>query len=177
MNSEDRALTSILAGKPLEKRVMVGYEGKKEKSGDKKSHLTDIMAEVRMPWFCPKCDKVMKHRNDNKMWTLFGHCFDCQIEFEHELRVTGKYEEWEEERILRNKIAMIKADIEELTEWKSNKNYEVIEPVNIDTGFVHVDNFELTEKMVEEADKAIELLNEKLEGFTNRLKELKDADE
>ena len=119
----------------------------------------------------------MKHKNDNKMWTLFGHCFDCQIEFEHELRVTGKYEEWEEERILRNKIAMIKGDIEELTEWKNNKNYQTIEPVNVDTGYVHVDNFELTDKMVKEAEDAINMLEEKLEGFTNRLNEIQDGDE
>ena len=30
---------------------MVGYEGKKQKSGDQKSRLTDIMVQVTM--FCP----------------------------------------------------------------------------------------------------------------------------
>ena len=81
MNSEDRALKNILQGKPVEKAAWVGYEGKKQKPGDQKSRLTDIMAEARMPWFCPKCDKVMKKKLDNKMWTLFGYCFDCQVDF------------------------------------------------------------------------------------------------
>ena len=62
MNSEDRALKEVLSGKTPEKRVMVGYEGKEKKQGDIKSKLTDIMAEVRMPWFCPSCKKIMKKR-------------------------------------------------------------------------------------------------------------------
>ena len=37
--------------------VQVGYEGKQENLGGqtRKSELTDTMASVRMPWFCPKC--------------------------------------------------------------------------------------------------------------------------
>ena len=105
MNSEDRALKNILQGKPVEKKVMVGYAGKKGKTGDVESHLTKIMKEVRTPWFCPKCSKVMKKKLDDKMWRLFGHCFDCQVEFEHKLRANGEYEEWEHQRVVKNKIS------------------------------------------------------------------------
>ena len=62
MNSEDRYLKDLLTGKTPEKRVMVGYEGKKEKSGDKVSRLSEIMAEARMPWFCPKCRMSSRRR-------------------------------------------------------------------------------------------------------------------
>ena len=72
MNSEDRALRDVLSGDKPKKRIMVGYEGEKKKNGDIKSKLTDIMMEVRMPWFCPKCDKIMKKRLDNKFWRLFN---------------------------------------------------------------------------------------------------------
>ena len=92
------------------------------------------MKEVRTPWFCPKCSKVMKKKLDDKMWRLFNHCFDCQIEFEHELRATGKYEEWEHQRVVRNKVALIKNDIAELVEWKNNSKTTIVEPVNVDTG-------------------------------------------
>ena len=178
LKRQNEALGNILAGRETEKRIVVGYEGKKDFQGGKtrQSELTDIMKDVRMPWFCPECKKVMKHRNDNKMWTLFKHCFDCQINFEHELRVKGKFEQWEEQRILRNKIALIKNDITELSEWKQNKSFDVVEPVNIDTGFVHIEKHELTEKMITEAEKALGLLNKKLEEFTNRLNEIKNAD-
>ena len=64
---EEKALQSILRGETPEKRVMVGYEGKKQESGDQISRMTDLMKEARMPMFCPKCDKVMKKRLDNKM--------------------------------------------------------------------------------------------------------------
>ena len=86
MNSEDRALKSILQVKPFEKRVKVCYEGKKQESCDKVSRLSKIMADARMPWFCPSCKKIMKKNLDNKMWRLYGHCFDCQIKEEHVMR-------------------------------------------------------------------------------------------
>ena len=104
---QNKVLGDLLAGREPEKRIFVGYEGKKEKKGDKKSHLTDIMTEVRMPLFCPNCSKVMKKRLDDKMWRLFGHCFDCQVEFENKLRVTGKYEVWEKKKILENKKSFL----------------------------------------------------------------------
>jgi len=62
---QNEALQSILDGGSPEERVQVGYTGKKEKSGDKISPLSDIMKEARMPWFCPSCDKVMKKRLDD----------------------------------------------------------------------------------------------------------------
>ena len=50
---QNKVLGDLLSGKTPEKRIMVGYEGKKQKSGDQKSRLTDIMAAARMPMFCP----------------------------------------------------------------------------------------------------------------------------
>jgi len=178
LKRQNEALGDILAGRETEKRVMVGYEGKKDVKGGetRQSELTDIMKDIRMPWFCPECKKVMKHRNDNKMWTLFKHCFDCQLNFEHVLRATGKFEQWEEERILRNKIALIKNDIIELTDWKQNTSFDIVEPVNVETGFVHIEKHELTGKMVSEAEKVLDILNKKLKDFVNRLNEMKNAD-
>ena len=53
----------MTTGKTAEKDyVQVGYEGKQEAFGGKtrESELTDTMVSVRMPWFCPKCNKAMK---------------------------------------------------------------------------------------------------------------------
>ena len=98
MNSEDRALKNILEGKPVEKRVMVGYEGKEKSLNGKTrtSELTEIMKGVRMPWFCPECKKIMKNqRLDGKMWRLYNHCFDCQLQIEHKMRVECTFDNWE----------------------------------------------------------------------------------
>ena len=57
---EYKAMEAILRGETPEKRIMVGYKGKEQKSGDVESPLTEIMQKVRMPWFCPSCKKIMK---------------------------------------------------------------------------------------------------------------------
>ena len=90
---QNKALKDLMSGKEYEKEyVQVGYEGKQENKGGKtrKSELTDTMASVRIPWFCPKCKKAMKKKLDNKFWRLMGHCFDCQIDFENKLRIKGE---------------------------------------------------------------------------------------
>ncbi len=90
---QNKALGDVLAGRTPEKRVMVGYEGKRQESGDKISRLSDIMKNARMPMFCPECDVIMKKRLDNKFWSMFGHCFNCQVKIENKMRIAGTYDE------------------------------------------------------------------------------------
>ena len=47
---------------------------------------------VVMPLFCPVCSKMMKPRLDKKWFSLYKHCFNCQIEFETALRISGQWE-------------------------------------------------------------------------------------
>ena len=105
---QNKVLGDLLSGREPEKRIFVGYEGKKQESGDKVSRLSDIMAEVRMPWFCPECKKTMKKKLDDKFWRMFGHCFDCQITIENKLRIEGNYDEWAQNKILENKKSFLK---------------------------------------------------------------------
>ena len=120
---QNKALKSILKGQAPEERVMVGYEGKKDNTpGDKIDRLSEIMKEARMPWFCPKCDKVMKKRLDNKMWMYYGHCFDCQVDDENKKRIEGKFDEWAEEKVKNNKIVWIKEQRESIEEFKKQKS-------------------------------------------------------
>ena len=101
-----KAREAVLRGEKAPKRIMVqmtNTEEDKERSKEarlereKKNERSDALKEARTPWFCPKCNKVMKHRNDDKMYRLNGQCFDCQIKFEHQLRLEGKFEEWEDD--------------------------------------------------------------------------------
>jgi hemerythrin-like domain-containing protein len=48
---------------------------------------------------------------------LHNHCFDCQIEFENKLRVAGKYEEWEKEKMINNAKAYIREIKNELNDY------------------------------------------------------------
>ena len=128
---QNQALNDILSGNETEKRVMVGYKIKEKEKGDIIPKMTEIMQDVRMPLFCKECNKVMKKRLDDKMWRLYGHCFDCQIKIENKLRIEGKYEEWEKEKIKQNKIAFIKDQIQTIEEWKDMKAPEWYNQVGV----------------------------------------------
>ena len=129
---QNNALGDLLAGRAPEKRVMIGYEGKKQESGDQISRMTDIMKEARMPMFCPDCDIIMKKKLDDKMWRMFGHCFDCQIIIENKLRIEGKYEEWAVEKIRQNKISFLKDSIQKIKEFRNQKAPEFYNQVGVD---------------------------------------------
>lgn len=58
--------------------------------------------KYRMPYDCPKCNKSFVHWLDKKMWYIHGVCNDCVQEFETELRATGKYKEYERQKIMAN---------------------------------------------------------------------------
>jgi hypothetical protein len=49
--------------------------------------------------FCPKCSKATKQHLDKKWFVMYGHCFDCQVDFEQQLRKEGKLEEFEKQII------------------------------------------------------------------------------
>ena len=140
------------------------YEGKKEKPGDKISKLSKIMADARMPMFCPSCEKVMKKRLDDKMWSLYGHCFDCQVKFENKLRVKGEYEEWEKQKVINNKIGYIKDQIQAIKEWKDMKAPEWYNNVGVNYPELEKEKWDVNiEKFQKEADEALGKYTEVLE--------------
>jgi|TARA_R110002073_G_scaffold99465_2_gene227198 hypothetical protein len=51
--------------------------------------------ELAMPMFCPTCKKIMKGKNDKSFWSSYRRCFNCQVDFEHELKMGGLWEEWQ----------------------------------------------------------------------------------
>ena len=167
---QNKALGDVLAGRTPEKRVMVGYEGKKDKGGDKISRLSDIMKDARMPMFCPECDLLMKKKLDDKMWRLFGHCFDCQITIENKLRIEGKYEEWAENKIRKNKIAFIKDSIQKIEEWKDMKAPEWYNNVGVDYPELEKEKWDVDmDKVRKEADNALKKYTEVLEQLESEV--------
>ena len=121
-----------------------------------------------MPMFCPECDKIMKQKLDNKMWSLFGHCFDCQIKIENKLRIQGKYEEWAENKIRKNKIAFIKDQIQAISEWKDMKAPEFYNNVGVNYPMLEKEKWDVDmDKVQKEADEAIQKYTEVLEELEN----------
>ena len=58
------------------------------------SKMDKIKKEIFMPLSCPKCNKVMKKRLDKPNYRIHKKCHDCVVEFEHKLRIGGKYEDY-----------------------------------------------------------------------------------
>lgn len=163
---QNDVLQDLISGKEHHKNyIQVGYMPTTENLNGKtrQSKLTDIMKDVRMPWFCPKCDKIMKNTLDNKMWRLYGNCFDCQVKFENELRINGKYEEWEKNKIKQNKIAFIKDSIQKIEEWKKQSNPEWYNNVGLNYPELEKETWAIDkDAIVKEADEALKKYNELL---------------
>tara|TARA_A100001391_G_scaffold144041_1_gene101816 strand:- start:74 stop:604 length:531 start_codon:yes stop_codon:yes gene_type:complete len=165
---QNKVLGDLLSGKTPEKRIMVGYENSKEKQGDKVSKMTELMQEARMPLFCPNCKKVMKKRLDNKMWNLYNHCFDCQIEFENKLRIEGKYKDWEKKKVKDNKISFLKEQIQAIKEWRDMKAPEWYNNVGVNTPELEKEKWDVDTTQIQLiADEALEKFNETLKELEN----------
>ena len=178
MNEHQRhvkARQDILKNGAPEKRIFVHMEDLEEKKKredeikadrELKNDRMDALKGAKTPWFCPECNKVMKQRLDDKMYRLYNHCFDCQVKFENKLRIEGKYEEWEEQKVLNNQLSYIRDQIESIEDWKkeASKPFEVFDQVG-------VQDVELqTEKWSKNTEKVEEMSKEALEGL-NKIKE------
>ncbi len=76
--------------------------------------------DAKTPHWCPKCSKPMNHRFDIKFWRIRGHCFDCNVKFETELRRQGKWKDFEQKIMLRNYISAAKDRLQELQHYLTN---------------------------------------------------------
>ena len=177
MNEHQRhvkARQDIMKGNTPEKRIFVHMEDLDEKKKrqdeikverERKNDRMDALKEAKTPWFCPECNKVMKSRLDDKMYRLHNHCFDCQVKFENKLRIEGKYDEWEEKKVLNNQLSYIRDQIESIESWRE----EAIKPVEV-FDQVGVQDVELqTEKWSKNTEKVEEMSNEALEEL-NKMK-------
>jgi ribosomal protein L37AE/L43A len=75
---------------------------------------------AKTPYWCPKCSKPMNHRFDIKFWRIRGHCCDCNVKFETELRRQGKWKDFEQKIMLRNYISAAKDRLQELQHYLTN---------------------------------------------------------
>jgi len=179
---QNKALSDLMSGKKYEKDyTQVGYEGKQENLGGKtrKSELTDVMASVRMPWFCPKCDKAMKKKLDNKFWRTQGHCFDCQIEFENKLRLEGVYEDYAKTKMLENQKAYLK-DLEQSIDdfEKTDGKQEWFNQVGVNTPELEKEKWEMGREEFEKTIKeARDFIREKRELVEKAEKQLQGETE
>ena len=104
-----------------------------------------------MPLLCPNCKKVMKNRNDKSFYNLHKKCFNCVIDFEHDLRKQGKWEEYQQ-NIKNNEIDK---QIEEFKVYMKEKLNESNDGFVTENGDVEKWVGKLDESKVEEYTKSV----------------------
>ncbi len=101
--------------------VLEQFEGFRTKKPKNSDALQSVRTELRTFPNCRKetCTCAGSHHLDKKMRKVHGMCFDCTIEMEHELKVAGKFEEYEQQKIRENAMAWLESaerDVEMLKE-------------------------------------------------------------
>lgn len=169
---QNKAMRAILRGETPEKRVVIAVEDKEfkekmrlEREAERKrvDEKFEATKEARVPWFCPECTRIMKKRLDDRMWYLYGHCFECQVRVENKMRIEGTYDEWAEKKIIANKLAWITEQKQSIEEFKNQKAPEFLEQFRPDGYSVDRETWKMnSEGLRKQADEALEHL-QKLE--------------
>ena len=165
---QNKAMQSILRGETPEKRIFITIGDKefkekirleREVERKKSNEKFEATKEARMPWFCGECKKIMKKRLDEKMWYLYQHCFECQIEVENKLRISGEYDKWSQQKIIANKLSWIQEQKQQLEEFKNQKEPEVYNQVHPDGHTIEKEKWNTDfEKLKEQTDEALKHL-------------------
>ena len=71
------------------------------------SKLDKIKKEVFMPLCCPECSNVMKKRLDKPNYNIHKKCFDCVVDFEHKLKISGEYDNYKKKLISKNSLDIV----------------------------------------------------------------------
>ena len=83
---------------------------------------------VFAPLLCPSCSKPMKTEYDKKMFFIHNQCFDCVIKMESQLKIEGKYQEYEDK--------IVKANANFSLDEFVNGFDSFLDSINSDNGFV-----------------------------------------
>lgn len=113
----------------------------------KKKHIT--------PLFCPSCSKQMKNKFDDDYYKIHKMCFNCVVDFEHNLKKSGLFEAYEKNIInseIEGFIENFKVYVEE--ELNQSNNSFITEQGDVEKW----DGGLNREKVLESLDKTIEHL-------------------
>lgn len=78
---------------------------------------------AKFPLKCPCCETAFKLTDLNKkMYHIHNKCFDCVTEMESKLKMKGKFEEYENNILNKNKISILDDFEKALDEYANSKN-------------------------------------------------------
>jgi len=169
-----RRLRNLITGNETEKtNLSVGYEKKKEfyiegdiweedgrqwtiKNGIKQNitKLDSAKKLINVPIFCSCCKNLMKHKYDKLFYIQYKRCFNCQIDFETNLRKLGLWEEYEK-NILNSDIDHV---IEDYNVWINELINTSNDSFISENGDIEIWNGSAKQKLLQNKDETIKYL-------------------
>ena len=129
------------------------------------SKLDAIKKEVFVPLCCPECSKVMKHKLDKDNYKIHKKCHDCIIEFEHQLRMEGKYDDYIKELKAKNSLNMVdEMESYLLSAVNATKEGYILEQGEIENWAGGIDKEKMTKDIIEGAKIRRESIKKELSG-------------
>ena len=161
-------------GNPDEGDTFTDENGKEwEYKGNNWVSDNRTIKDAGTPAFCPECDGVMSHRNDRKMYRIYGMCFDCRIEEETKLRARGEWELFEKRRVLENMRDWLKDQRAELERFKE-KTDDKVEHVGSDGRIMEWTNAEDFDELIEEYEDWLDQHEEMANELEEHVRELEE---
>ena len=165
LTKDTKAMDNLKIGEEFKDRNGTTWTRNEEGQLEQKN---SFLGKYTMPFFCPKCGKIMKGKADTKMWNLHSKCINCVAEEETQMRIDGTYEEYEKKKIVNNANAWVK-DMEQLAkEWVQDNEKDVEQFVMNSSG--ELETWDVKGKK----NKNLKNLKKNLTNVEKQLKEKQD---
>ena len=153
MNKQEQKLTFGWRPQQVERQEGEVWEDVDGKKWTKKNGLIQTVTKLdgfKTPWWCPKCGTPLNGHHI-KAYKKAGHCHECMLKEELELKTSGKWKDVIIEKGRQNHMAVIRDKIQELQSYHDNLSQPE---------FIHADNEKIL--MIEKWDMDINTVKKDL---------------
>ena len=129
------------------------------------SKLDKIKKEVFIPLCCPQCNKVIRGQVSKDNYKHHKKCLNCVVEFEHKLRIEGKYDDYIKKLEAKNSLDIVDDMESYLLNALNNTNEGYIsEQGEIERWVGGIDKEKMTKEIIEGAQIRREYIKKELSG-------------
>lgn len=128
---------------------------------------------------CKECNMDVRWGNylDDRVWPKTGMCYDCYINFQTNLKLTGMFEIYNELQDLKNERSILedyKKKFEESKKFCEENQGKPVEFLEEDGSFERWEGIQDYNKILEDLNKDLELLYKRLEELNAKIKEYEE---
>lgn len=115
---------------------------------------------AKTPWWCPKCERAMNHRFDEKFYRLYHMCYDCTITEHTRMKLDGTWDEFERTMTRRNEMAWLRDHIQECRDYIDTFRTPQVHFEN--GGWQELASVDQFQQLFEDIEKEIKLCQDRL---------------